>query len=209
MPTLEFDFEWEAAPGIKGPELASTWATLRIRVNNSILTRVLDPSDNRVRDYIHLPLYPLAEWLATSWWFLLHESEDRMGNSDLPFMERHALGPSREGYRFPNIHVVSFDPGTRVTWKHDRLRWSGLEFLDREGCEWIDKDGFRQACAGLVDAVVGRLMSRGVRNTPLEEEWRAIRDAGDEERRFCQMAGALGLDPYSIDPLDRTRVFRI
>lgn len=209
MQTLEFNFDWEAASGIKGPELASTWASLRIRVNNSVLTRVLDPSDNRVRDCIHLPLYPLAEWLATSCWFLLHESEDRMGNSDLPFMERHALGPSREGYRFPNIHVVSFDTETRVTWKHDRLRWSGLEFLDREGCEWIDKDGFRQACAGLVDAVVERLMSRGVRNTLLEEEWQAIRDADEEEQRFCQMAGALGLDPYSIDPRDRTRVFRI
>ena len=209
MPTLEFDFEWEAARGIKGPELASTCASLRIRVNNSVLTRVLDPLDNRVRDCIHLPLYPLAEWLATSWWFLLHESEDRMGISDLPFMERHALGPSREGYRFPNIHVVSFDTGTRVTWKHDRLRWSGLEFLDREGCEWIDKDGFRQACADLVDAVVERLISRGVRNTLLGEEWQAIRDADEEERRFCQMAGALGLDPYSIDPLAKSRVFRI
>lgn len=209
MQTLEFNFDWEAASGIKGPELASTWASLRIRINNSVLTRILDPSDNRVREFIHVPLYPLAEWLATSWWFLLHESEDRMGISDLPFMERHALGPSREGYRFPNIHVVSSDTRTQVTWKHERLRWSGLEFLDREGCEWIDKDGFRQACADLVDAVVERLVSRGVRNTLLEEEWQAIRDADQEERRFCQMAGALGLDPYSIGPMDKTRVFRI
>ena len=209
MQTLEFDFEWEAANGIKGLELASTWASLRIQVNNSVLTRVLDPSGNRVRDRIHVPLYPLAEWLATNWWFLLHESEDRMGIADRPFMERHALGPSREGYRFPNIHVVSFDTRTRVTWKHDRLRWTGLEFLDREGCEWIDKEGFHQACADLVDAVVERLASCGLRNTLLGEEWQAIRDADQEERKFCQTAAALGLDPYSIDALHQTRVFGI
>lgn len=34
MHTLEFDFDWEAASGTKAPELASTWASLRIRINN-------------------------------------------------------------------------------------------------------------------------------------------------------------------------------
>ena len=81
MQCLEFDFECEAADGIKGAELACTWASLRVRVNKSVLPRVVDPSDHRIRDRTHAPLYPLAEWLATNWWSLLHEPEDR---GDLP-----------------------------------------------------------------------------------------------------------------------------
>ena len=75
MQSLEFNFEWEPAPGIKGHELALTWASLSVRVNDSVLTRVLDHTVGQVRDRIRVPLYPLAEWLATNWWFLLYESE--------------------------------------------------------------------------------------------------------------------------------------
>ena len=66
MQALEFDLKREAADGIKGSELACTWASLRVRVNNSALTTVVDPSDHRIRDRIHAPLYPLAKWLATN-----------------------------------------------------------------------------------------------------------------------------------------------
>lgn len=209
MPGLEFDFEWEGANGINGPELASTCASLVVRVNDSVLTRVVDHSDTRVRECIHVPLYPLAEWLATNWWSLLDESDDRTGTADRSFRERHAIGPSREGYRYPNLHVVSFDTRTRVTWRHERLRWTGLEFLDREGCEWINREEFRQACASFVDAVVARLSSCRVTDTLLQEEWQAIQGVDQEERRFCETAAALGWDPYSIDNTQQTNVFRI
>ncbi len=209
MRPLEFEFEWQDAEGVKGSELACTWASLSIRVNNSVLTRVVDPSDHRVREHIHVPLYPLAEWLATNWWSILHESEDRVGLDDRSFLERHALGPTREGYRFPNMQVVSFDTRTRITWKHDTLRWTKLEFLDRQGCEWIDKQEFRETCASLVDAVVARLASWDVGNTFLQAEWGAIRGADPQERRFCETAGALGLDPYSIDEVHKENILRL
>ena len=209
MPDLEFDFEWEAAKGVKGSELARSWASLRVRVNNSVLTRVVDPADDRIRDHIHVPLYPLAEWLATNWWSLLHESEDREGFASRSFLERHALGPAREGYRFPNMQVVSFDTTTRVTWKHNTVRWTGLEFLDREGCEWIDKHEFRETCATLIENVVARLTSCGISDTFLQEEWRAILEADLQERKFCETAGALGLDPYSIDEVQKLILLRL
>lgn len=175
MPGLEFDFDWQVAEGIEGPELSATWASLVVRVNRSILTRVVDHSNSRVRECIHVPLYPLAEWLATNWWCLLHESAERSGAAESPFRERHALGCSREGYRYPDLQVVSFDTRTRLTWKNDRLLWSRLEFLEREGWEWIDKEEFRRACARLVDSVVARLSSAGVTDTLLQEEWQTFR----------------------------------
>ena len=209
MPGLEFEFDWTVAEGIEGPELSATWASLVVRVNNSILTRVVDHSDSRVRECIHVPLYPLAEWLATNWWCLLHESADRTGAAESSFRERHALGRSREGYRFPDLQVVSFDTRTRLAWKNDRFVWSRLEFLEREGWEWINKEEFRRSCTRLVESVVARLSSEGVTDTLLQEEWQAILDADAHEQRFCQTAAALGWDPYSIDQEVQAGVFRI
>ena len=209
MPNLEFEFEWQAAEGIEGRELASTWASFMVRVNDSILTRVVDHTDSRVRERIHVPLYPIAEWLATNWWCLLHESEDRIGVTESSFRQRHALGSSREGYRYPDLQVVSSDTNTRLAWKNDQLQWSCLEFLEREGCQWIDKLEFRDTCARFVDCVVARLSSSGVTDTLLQEEWRAIRDADEDERKFCQTAAALGCDPYSIDQDTQADVFRV
>ena len=209
MRSLEFSFEWEPAPGVKGHELASTWASLSVRVNDSVLTRVLDHAVGQVRDCIRVPLYPLAEWIATNWWFLLYESELPSRNPRPSFLDRHRIGPSREGYRFPDIHLVSFDSSTRVAWTHDRLQWCGLEFLDRHGCEWIDKDEFRHACSSFVDAVVQRLESRDISGTLLQEEWASIQSADEDERRFCEVAATIGWDPYAIDDPQKASVVRI
>ncbi len=209
MPHLEFDFDWEDAGGIEGPELAATWAALSVRVRDSVLTRVVDHADGRVRNRIYAPLYPLAEWLATNWWFLLNECEDPARESDPFFRERHWIGPSREGYRFPNLQVASSGAFTRIAWKHDRLCWTALEFLDREGEEWIGKDEFHQTCAGLIDKVVRRLSASGIKGTLLQEDWAAIRNADDEERMFCETAAGLGWDPYAIGDAQRASVVRI
>ena len=101
MPSLSFEIDWVDAEGICGPELSTTWASLRIRAGNSTLTRVLDSRAKTVRDFVYVPLYPLAEWLASNWWFLIHEFENPAKEGDPDFHRRHALGTSREGMRFP------------------------------------------------------------------------------------------------------------
>ena len=148
-------------------------------------------------------------WLATNWWCLLHESVDRPGAAESSFRERHELGYSREGYRYPDLHVVSWDTRTRLAWKNDRLLWSRLEFLEREGSQRIDKEEFRRSCTKLVESVVARLSFAGITDTLLQEEWQAIQDADADEQRFCQTAAALGWDPYSIDQEIQAGVFRI
>ena len=53
------------------PELRATWASLRIRAGKTAITRVFDGRSRTVREEIFVPIYPLAEWLATNWWFLI------------------------------------------------------------------------------------------------------------------------------------------
>ncbi len=198
MPQLSIEIDWVDAEGIRGPELSATWASLQIKAADSVVTRVLDTRARTVRDFVYVPIYPLAEWLASNWWFLTQEfgSPAKEGNSD--FHRRHSLGANREGYAFPSLDVVSSGSWTHLTWKREKSAWTKVEFLE-QGQMWIDSDEFRESCADLIDSVIRRLVSLGIDDTFLQEEWEAIQTAGEDELQFCQTAAGMGWDPYALD----------
>ena len=207
MPNLSFEIDWTDADGTAGRELESTWASLRIRAGEAVVTRVFDGRAETVRDAVSVPLYPLAEWLAVNWWFLMYECETP-ARPDPTFRARHALGLNREGYAFPNLEVVSSGAAVRVVWTRDRPRWTNVEFLDA-GEMWLEGDEFRRCGAGLIDRVIRRLAARGVEGTLLQEEWAAVRTADEDEAEFCATAARLGWDPYALDDADHAAVQRL
>ena len=208
MPNLSFEIDWVNAEGINGPELSATWASLRIRAGDSVVTRVLDARAQTVRDFVYVPLYPLAEWLATNWWFIGHECGNPAKEADPAFRRRHALRSGREGYAFPDLEVIPSGARTHLVWKRNLSPWTKVEFL-AEGKIWTDSIEFRESCADLVDRVIRRLASLGVEGTFLEEEWTAIQAGNQEESEFCETTAGLGWDPYDLDDEGRALVLRI
>ena len=198
MPTLNFDIDWVDGEGVRGPELAATWAALCIRFGDSVITRVLDARAKTIREFLHLPLYPLAEWFAMNWWFLRHEFENPDKKTAADFRHRHNLATAREGYALPNMEVISCGTFTRLAWKREMLPWNNVTFLEH-GENWVDSSEFRASCTGLIDAVIRRLDALGIRETFLQQEWLAIQAADEEEAEFCRTAAGLGWDPYAID----------
>lgn len=205
MPKLSFEIDWVEPEGINGPELSATWASLQIHAGDSVVTRVHDERAKTVRDFVHVPLYPLAEWLATNWWFLTHEYGNPAKEADPDFRRRHALRSGRDGYAFPDLEVVSSGARTLLAWKRSQSLWGRVEFLD-EGQIWTDSNEFRESCSDLVDRVIRRLESLGVEGTFLEEEWAAIQTADRDETEFCEAAAGLGWDPYDLDDEGRELV---
>jgi len=198
MTKLSFDIDWVDAEGVNGPELSATWASLRVLAGDSVVTRVLDARAQTVREFVYVPLYPLAEWLVTNWWFLTHELGSPAKEGDAGFRRRHDLGASREGYAYPSVEVVPSGTQTRIAWKRGHLPWTNIEFLT-QGQIWMDSDEFREACVDLIDRVIRRLTSLGVDETFLQDEWTAIQSTDEEESRFCETAAGLGWDPYALD----------
>ena len=94
MTRLSFEIDWVDAEGINGPELSATWASLRILAGDSVVTRVLDARAQTVRDFVYVPIYPLAEWLVTNWWFHTHELGSPAKEGDPEFSS-----PARSGYQ--------------------------------------------------------------------------------------------------------------
>ena len=208
MVEVAFDTEWLNGEGIRGAELSATFASLRMSVQSRSLTRVFDQRARTVRDFVDVPLYPLAEWLAANWWFLAYEFENTAKREAPGFGRRHALGTNTEGYAYPDFAAFPSGSRTCLKWGGVPSPWTRVEFLDH-GQALVDREEFRQACADLIDRVIRRLAAFDIHNTFLQEEWEAIQGADYEELSFCETAAGLGWDPYDLDEARRDDVFRL
>ncbi len=205
MAGISFEFDWIDPEGINGPELSATWASLQIRADDSVVTRVLDMRGETERDSVYVPLYPLAEWLVSNWWFITCEIQNPAKEGSPDFRRRHSMAASRDGYAFPNMEMVPYGSRTLIVWKRDAPPWTKVKFLN-DGHIRMDVAEFREVCGEFIDRVIQRLDSLGVHDTFLKEEWDAIRTADEDEISFCEAAAGLGWDPYALDAADRDRI---
>ena len=213
MQKLQFEIEWLDGSQIQGPELAATFARVQIRVGESILTRAFDHETNAVRDFVLVPLYPLAEWIASNWWTLTNESENPASRRRHGFHGRHCLKAEREGYGFPRLELVSWGARTRIVSATDPMPRPPRPNRDlvhiEQTMKWVNTHELFETLADLIDQVLRRLASLGVNGTALEEEWDAVQSADDDESSFCRAAARLGWDPYAIDDRRRDQVLML
>ena len=155
-----------------------------------------------------MPLYPLAEWLATNWWFLHHESTNPLKEDDPGYLRRHSLAAGREGYAFPNLTVLPSGSWTHLAWKRERSPWTRIEFL-AEGETRVESVQFRAACGDFIDQVVRRLDALGIQETLLQEEWSSIQSADGDESAFCSTVARLGWDPYAVEESRQDLVMKL
>jgi hypothetical protein len=198
MDELKLEFEWEDPAGAKGRELRATWARLQIEVGGHVLTRLVDAKNGSVRSGVYLPLYPLAEWVATSWWSLLCEPLSPSRTDQKAFRSRHDVICASEGYCLPSVMLEPTPPILAVRWNATDGVGATVRFIE-SGEAHVGVDQAQQEMERLVWAVIRRLEDNGIRGTYLQDEWQAVQDADEEERAFCRAAAELGVDPYSTD----------
>ena len=198
MTAIDFQFDWHDGNGLRGPELAATFASLRIDVGRQPLTRVFDEVARTVRNQVFVPLYPVAEWLASNWWFMAFEHENVQKKEHPAFIRRHSLGTSTDGYALPDLTIIPSGGRTQVRWGERPPAHTRVGFLS-SGSAIVDRDEFIYDCASLIDGVVGRLLEHDICSTFLQDEWAAIQASDAEESSFCEMAAGLGWDPYDLD----------
>ena len=208
MTDIRLDTEWQDGTGIQGPELSATFASLKVEIRGELVTKVLDRRAETVRDSIYLPLYPLAEWLVSNWWFLGYEFENPAKRETASFRRRHALGTSTDGYAFPELAIVSSGAHTQIGWGGGDSSWTRVAFLG-EGQASVDRNEFLSVCEELIDRVARRLVAFDIHDTFLQEEWAAIQSSDEEESSFCETAAGLGWDPYELDEVRRQQVLQV
>lgn len=144
MAELTFDFEWIDPAGARGPALRATWARLELSIDGRPITRLVDDVNRGVGDGLFLPLCPVAEWLATHWWFLLDEVETPRKSSAGAYARRHSLRSAGEGFALPSVRFVPAGDFVRVEWSPIYLPAQRVQFTG-EGLAEVPVEEFRPA----------------------------------------------------------------
>jgi hypothetical protein len=208
MSKLTLDFEWIDPAGARGPELRATWASLQISLDGNAVTRLIDEVSRSVRSHLFLPLYPVAEWLATHWWFLFHEVETPGRSTSEQYENRHNLRHGAEGFALPSLTIQPMGDQVRLIWQPVRLEAQNLEFT-ASGSVQVSESELRQTLSDFISAVLRRLQEQGVEETLLAREWNSILAADEEEREFCATVASLGIDPYTLDEKKQQEIIEV
>lgn len=208
MSKLTLDFEWIDPAGARGPELRATWASLQISLDGNAITRLIDEVSRSVRSHLFLPLYPVAEWLATHWWFLFHEVEAPGRSTSEQYEKRHNLRHGAEGFALPSLTIQPMGDRVRLIWQPLPLDKQNLAFT-ASGSVDVSTEELRQTFSDFIDAVLRRLQENGLGETLLAQEWSSIQAADEEEREFCATVASLGVDPYTLDEQKQREVIEV
>ncbi|MBV9497631.1 MAG: hypothetical protein JOZ54_25575 [Acidobacteria bacterium] len=198
MNDLTFEFEWADPLGARGPELRATWARFAIRIDQRYASRVFDQNVKTVRESVYLPLYPIAEWVASNWWRLLFEIESSERAADPSYERRHDFRWAREGYSVPPLSFTAVGNVLQLQWMPEILSLHQLEFLET-GSAYVSLGTAQQSLRAFVTAVTERLVACDISDTYLQQEWRVVANTDAEEAEFCVAAATLGFDPYDLE----------
>jgi hypothetical protein len=208
MSGLTLNFEWIDPADARGAELRATWARFEILLDETPITRLIDFESRGIRNSVFLPLYPLAEWFATHWWFLFFEVETLGRSTSDQYDRRHNLRFGAEGFAVPSLTIQPLGEQIKLEWRRARLDAQNLEFTESGSVHVFARD-LRQTLFDFISAVLKRLQETGIVGTLLEDEWRSIQAVDPEERDFCSAVASLGLDPYTLDDSQQQKVLDV
>ena len=185
---LDFSTDWVIGARNAIVEERRTLCDLRIYVDGKNVCVFDDYEDNTTLDRLTVPAVHLAEGIANNWWQILG-SRDR----------EQSITRYRSGFALPDLIFRSdgstFEVFSRVYYSrnpHIRFKAEARTTLTRAEAE--------QALGKFVHAVVDRLDGAGIDTSEVGICWKRVSESrhDPEERAFCESAGALGADPYSI-----------
>src|SRR4051812_19306255 len=101
MTRISLAHQWETAEH-EAPEVSCTSGLLKIAAGDSIFTRNEDDWSKTVRDEVRVAAYPLALWLATSWWRLRWEPLPYR-TPDNDWRMAHEIAAAAYGFVWPQL----------------------------------------------------------------------------------------------------------
>ena len=210
---IRFRMEWQDAPGIMDVVIARTWCRLVIEAGGRLVTQAVHSPSESLRGGVYGSAFPLCQWLVENWWFLLNEayrfparypsSELAQTLRDRAWVQRHSLLAAQEGYALPDLTLFRDEQRIVARWMPDgeTPAHPALRFV-AQGETQVNVADAEHGVAEAVRTVMDRLDGIDVPEVlALREDWMAIESATEQERRLCEWAARLGLDPYDREEL--------
>ena len=104
----EFSIDVSWLPGSdSSPAVRESAAALRISIGDEAVTRVNDLWSRSVQDQVRVSAYPLAMWVASSWWRLRWEAQPFNREPDLSWRMSHEVPAAGHGFLWPSLTFAS------------------------------------------------------------------------------------------------------
>ncbi|MBF0428376.1 MAG: hypothetical protein HQL94_05590 [Magnetococcales bacterium] len=191
---LSLSPHWE--PTEYGPEeIRQTSGSLCIAIKNQIVSRVYDDRAKSVRDTIRVSSYPLAVWLASSWWRLCREPTPE--KPDTNWRLSHEMHGSGHGFLWPPLRFES-DGETVTLLCTPSVAESSEPIRYLTFCrESVPIGVFTKAIESFIQTVLARLEIVGIQNTQLHTLWREVTLERSDSRTtaYRTLEALLGFDP--------------
>ena len=196
---IDFRLDWLAS-GNDAPEYRNTMAMLELCVGDTKLTQHEDIWSQTIRDAVLVSAYPLALWIASSWWRLNWEplpAHNIRPTTD--WRMAHELGAANHGFVWPQIMFAS-DCEAMQIWAvpskaspHQSVRY--LNGLTEPA--YVSLSDFRRSAAEFVEAVICRIGAVGIRDSDLAKLWDEVREEllSPEGARYRRIEAEMGFDP--------------
>ncbi len=194
--TLKFTLDWCAA-GNDPPELFHTMARLSLRVGDANLMKNEDIWSRTVQNSVLISAYPLAIWLASSWWRLNWEPLPP-NRPSLDWRMTHELGAANYGFVWPRILFASDCESIKVWAASSEDSGQSVRYisgLDRSLS--VPLTDFQHGTVEFINTVLSRLHALSLQNTDLSELWRKIQVEGADPvtAQYRQLEAQMGYDP--------------
>lgn len=203
MSNLDFSIEWLSS-GSTDPVFRDTSAQLSICLDNVCLTRNEDLWSKTVRDSILVSVYPLASWLAGSWWRLNNEPLPAAGpRPPLAWRMAHELGAANHGFVWPRILFVPDGESMSVWAEPIATPGQSVNYtIGLETVKTLSMNEFQRATDGVVESVLSRLEAVGQGQTELASLWALVKEDRNnaEATRIRQLEAQMGFDPEECSP---------
>jgi len=203
MPSIEL--KW--LPPFQGtPEIERTSATIQIHFGGENATRSIDVWSASVQDGVRVSAYPLAMWLASSWWRIRWEplpSRLRLmadEAADINWRMSHDLPAAGYGFIWPQLRFASDGESIRVISRQSpALSDEPVRYLSDFDISVPARD-FETAIDGFIDLVLRRLDTLG--ETDLHLLWREVlkERADADQTAIRRIEARLSYDPDEAPP---------
>jgi hypothetical protein len=195
---LTLNFDWLPS-GNNAPEIQQTMGMFSLQAEEVNLTENQNIWSQKIDATVLLSAYPLASWMASSWWRLLFEPLPARSKPSVDWRMAHELTASNQGFIWPRV-IFASDTKSMQIWatSSDPANKQSVRYingLDRQVSENFFE--FDQMAAAFIESVISRLNQTGVHGTSLAHLWEEVQEERSDpySTKYRRREAELGFDP--------------
>jgi Zn-dependent peptidase ImmA (M78 family) len=200
---LSLNFDWLPSAD-NSPEIEQTMGMFSLQAGEVNLTENKDIWSQKTEPTVFVSAYPLASWMASSWWRLLFEplpatSKRKPKPPSVDWRMAHELTASNQGFIWPRV-IFASDTKSMQIWatssnpaEKQSVRYiNGLDHAVSENFLEFDR-----IAAAFIESVVSRLNQTGVHGTSLAHLWEEVQEERSDpySTMYRRREAELGFEP--------------